>query len=392
MKRLSFRITALLLLLSWVVGAQTKTIYKKSIGTKANTTLNIKVTNLPITFEESQDDQLHFDFQLEFKNYSAREVQEIIDKIDIKTLTRENIIEYDVRSEDAISHSHYTLNSKEDNGFFIDLDDLNLGLGKKKKKVNQYKSRDSLLQEIRASETSQGSLFDMMKVLTKDGKKKKIDTKTIQVLKAKFTVKIPTHVRLNLKGEEAQVFMEDDFNQHVDISLKKGMFRAKQINNERSSINVEDLSFTAENLSIERLKLKDVSRALIGSLEKADCRFMGSRAELGYLGKGVNIQDYNSKIFFYNFDQKFEELLFKGEYTDLFVYDIENKVKIKAKGNITLKFDESNAVSRASNIGVKPQMTTTSLEKNVDEDSYGKVEVNLESGVLHVISGKKKKS
>ena len=119
-----------------------------------------------------------------------------------------------------------------------------------------------------------------------------------------------------------------------------------------------------ESIAIKQLALDDVSKGIFGSIDHTDCLFKGSRVELGYIGEEVSIQDYNSKIFFYNFDQNFKDLMFKGEYTELFVYDFEKKVKMKAKGSITLMFDEGNVISSSSK-GLKP--SNTSLEKKAKD-------------------------
>ena len=58
-------------------------------------------------------------------------------------------------------------------------------------------------------------------------------------------------------------------------------------------------------------------------------------------------------------------------------------MRLKAKGSITLMLKEGATVS-SPNRGVKPQ--TTTLEKKVKENAYGSIDMNLENGVLHVIT------
>jgi len=373
MKRLLFNTTVLVLLLTSVAVAQTKSIYKNTFPTTETTKLNLKLMNTAVFIKTSPDDQIHVNFDLEFKNHTADRVQKVLDGIQLDAQTLNKVINLSVSSKTKLRREQHELIFKE--GFVLDDD---FGLNRKK---NQYKSQDSILKDIQG--TFGNKLFDKIKIVGENGEKKDIDKKSARVIKCRLVIQIPKQIHLMLIGTDSQIFIEDNLHQRVDINLKKGLFKAKKIQHKDASLSVTDANVSVESLAIDELIIKDVSRSLFGSIEGTICKFTGSRIELGYIGKEVTIRDYNSKIFFYNFDKKFEALTFKGEYTELFVYDFEKKVRLKAKGSITLMLKEGGTVS-SSNRGVKPQ--TTSLEKKVKENAYGSIDVNLENGVLHVIT------
>jgi hypothetical protein len=377
-----FKITAILALFVSVVTAQTKTVYQKSFPTKSNTKLNLDLTNASVYIETSSNNEIQIDFSLEFKNYSTEEIQKIVDGIQVDSRTRGNIIDFRTTSKTKIARVSYALNSNE--GFVLDSDDW---WGKGGGPKNPHKTQDQVLNEIRKN-NGLGDFFKKMKILGEDGKKRPIDLKTVQTIISKFVIKVPKDVSFQLRGTETQVFVLDELTQKVDIGITKGLFQAKKITNKDSRLSGRDTNVYVESIAVNKLALDDVSKGIFGSIDHTDCMFKGSRVELGYIGPEVSIRDYNSKIYFYNFDQNFAALPFTGEYTELFVYDYEKNVKMKAKGSITLMFDDEDPFASSSK-GVKP--TTAVVETMVEKKPYGKIEVNLENGVLHVMDNKDKK-
>ena len=378
-----FKITAVFVLLISAVTAQTKTVYQKTFPTKNDTKLNLDLTNTSVYIETSSNDEIQIDFSLEFKNYSEEEIQKILDGIRVDARTQGGNIDFRTTSKTKISRVSYALNSND--GFVLDSDDW---WGKGKRIKNPHKTQAEVLKEIRKND-GLGDFFKNMKILGEDGKKRPIDLKKVQTMKSKFVIKLPKNLMFQLRGADTQVFVLDELTQQVDIIIDKGLFQAKKIVHKDSRLSGRDANIYVESIAINQLSLDDVSKGIFGSVERTNCMFKGSRVELGYIGPEVSIRDYNSKIYFYNFDQNFKDLMFKGDYTELFVYDFEKKVRMRAKGSITLMFDEGEVVS-SSLKGVKP--TTSSISKTVEDKPYGKVEVNLENGVLHVISDKEKQS
>ncbi len=379
-----YKITAVFALFISVVTAQTKTVYQKTFPTTENTKLNLDLTNASVFLETSPNDEVQIDFSLEFKNYSKEEVQKILDGIRVDARTQGGNIDFRTASKTKLSRVSYALNSKD--GFVLDSDDW---WGKGGGPKNPHKTKEGVLKEIRKND-GVGSFFEKMKILGEDGKKRPVDLKNVQTIKSKFVIKIPKDLCFQLQGKETQVFVLDELTQRADIVIFNGLFRAKNMLNKDSRLSARDTNVYVENISVKNLSLDDVSKGIFGSIEHTNCMFKGSKVELGYIGQEVSIRDYNSKIFFYNFDENFEDLVFKGEYTELFVYDFEKKVKMKAKGSITLMFDEGETVSSSSGVPVKT--LTTSITKKTKDVFYGRVEVNLENGVLHVISDKEKQS
>lgn len=377
-----FKITIVFALLMTVVTAQTKTVYQKSFTTKVNTKLNLDLTNTSVVIEVSPNNEVQIDFSLEFENYTEKGIQKVLDGIEVDARTRNNMIDFRVVSKTKIARESFVLSTND--GLILDENKINA----KNEKKNPYRTKEDVLNEIKNPRGLKKNFLENVKILKDDGTKTKIDKKDVQRMKSLFTIKIPKDLYFRLQGTESQVFIKNDLTQRAEIYIAKGLFRAKKITHKESQISSKGSNVYIESVSVDKLTLDDVSKGIFGTIDHTDCMFKGSRVELGYIGPNVSIRDYNSKIYFYNFDKNFAALPFTGEYTELFVYDYEKNVKLKAKGSITLMFDDENLFGSSSK-GVKP--TTAVVETTVEKKPYGKIEVNLENGVLHIMDQKEKK-
>jgi uncharacterized protein YdeI (YjbR/CyaY-like superfamily) len=377
-----FKITAVFALLISMVTAQTKTVYQKTFPTNSNTKLNLDLNNASVVIESSPNNEVQIDFRLEFENYTEKGIKKVLDGIEVNSRTRNNLVDFRVVSKTKIARESFLLSANE--GLILDENKIKA----KNEKKNPYRTREEVLNEIKNPNGLKKNFLENVKILKDDGTKTKFNRKDVQRMKSLFTIKIPKDLYFRLQGTETQVFVMFDLTQKAEIHMSKGMFRAKKLEHKESRVSSKGSNIYIESISADQLMLDDVSKGIFGSIAHTDCTFKGSRVELGFIGPEVSIRDYNSKIYFYNFDKNFAALPFNGEYTELFVYDYEKNVKLKAKGSITLMFDDENPFGSGSK-GVKP--TTAVVETTVKKKPYGKIEVNLENGVLHIMDNKEKK-
>lgn len=375
MKALLYSITAFLLISS-ASFAQTRSVYQQSYPTKVNTMFNLYVESVPVTIKQSKDNKIYVDLKIDFKNYSEKEIEEITDAITVNNSVNGKIIEMMIMSQNKLSHQHYVLNTKD--ALVFSLDDLKV----KTKKKQLYKSKEELLSQINNRKDARGSFLDKLKLKKDDGSESGIDFKEVQTMETEFVVKVPKQVYLKLKARDSQVFVEDDIEQNFYMDLKKGFFKAKKLNNSESALRAVDTKVEIQDVSISQLMLEDTSKSLLGSISNTKCAFRGSKVEIGSVGKNNEILDYDSKLFLYNFKNDFEKLKLQGEYTELYLFDFDRKVAMKAEGDITymVRGEDSNDIQTTLKVAV--------IEKQTDKEIYGKVSANLKKGILHVISQK----
>lgn len=373
MKRLLFNTTLIALLLTSIATAQTKTIYKKSFRTSSEEKFEFRVINAPIIFETSPDDQIHIDFSMDFENYTEKEIKKVVDQIKISTSSLDGFTRFQVESTLKLSKEQHTLNTKE--AMVFEFDDLKGS----SKKTKAHKSKDSVLKEIQKK--TKNRFLNKLKIEGKDGTRKSISKANISVMKSQFIVKIPQHVFTRVQGMDSQIFIPNDITQRIDISLTKGLINAKNITHKLADLNFEDMaSVQIESVQVKKLAMKDVSRALIGSINQTNCMFQGSRVEIGLVGKDIDIRDFSSKIFLYNFDPKFKELNLKGEYTELYLFDLGEHVELRAEGGgITLMMQEGDKSS---------EFKADMMRKMAKNSMFGQVMANIKNGILHVITDK----
>ena len=375
MKALLYKLVALLLLTT-AAHAQTRTVYKQTYPTNSNTLFNLYVENAPVIIEQSKDDKIHVDLEIKFKDYSNKEIEEIINGITVNNRLNGKMIDMMIMSKTKLSHENYVLNTEDD--LIVSFDDLKIEM----KNKQLYKSKEALLKEIKNRKDARGSFLDKIKVKQEDGSKSDLNFKEIQTMKTQFVVKLPKQIYFKLQGRESQVFIEDDLDQRFYIDLKKGLLKAKDLNNTESALRVVDTKVEVENIRLNNLSLEDTSQSLIGSISETKCKFNGSKVEIGSVGKNNEILDYDSKIYLYNFTTDFNSLKFTGDYTELFFFDFGKKVGMKAEGDITYMVREENSNKIHSTLKVAV------LERQVDKDIYGKVSAKIKNGILHVITHK----
>jgi len=375
MKALLYSIIAFLLISS-ASFAQTRSVYKQSYPTNTNTMFNLYVESAPVIIKQSKDDKIHVDLDIQFKNYSEKEIQEVLNGITVNNSVNGKIIEMMIMSQNKLSHEHYVLNTVDELVFSID--DLKV----KTKKKELYKTEEELLKEIKSRKEVRGSFLDKLKVKKDDGSESGINFKEVQTMKTEFVLKVPKQIYFKLKARESQVFIEDDIKQNFYMDLRKGFLKANKIQNSKSAIRAVDTKVEIQEVSVGELLLEDTSKSLIGSISNTKCAFRGSKVEIGSVGKNNDILDYDSKLFLYNFKEDFEKLKLKGEYTELFLFDFNRKVGMKAEGDITymVRGENSNDIQTTLKVAV--------IEKQTEKEIYGHVSANLKKGILHVISQK----
>lgn len=379
MKRLSFKLLLVLGFVTTSLFAQKETVYKKSFDTNNQTILVLNLKNTPVTIEESSDGKIHFDYSINFKKYSKRKIQKNIDKIKMKVEEDDGIIKMTCENTQFVGEFYY-ISSKE--GLVLEADYFKLA--KKKKKT--YKSKDSLLFEIK-DRGQQGirKFIKNFKIEDQKGNRRQVSTKDIKSMKSVFKIKVPSNVRIKIKGESSQVLLNYDMDVPLEADLNKGALKTKKLSSEDTNITIRNGGFEAEGITQGRYTLKDVSKCLIGEASHAVIDSEGSKVEIGEVGKQLIVKDFNSEFFFYNFSRNFKEFKVKGDYSKLLFYDLKNEISLSAFGNTTtINHDDMKSSFEPRKGGAKFKM----LEKKVKDSKtkLGHVNVDITHGIINIIS------
>lgn len=351
-------------------------ILRKSFEVNSNTVLNLDLDNVAILFEESTDGKIHFDYTMKFGRYSKRKREIIKKQAKVKVSKKNDLINLTVTNSMFVGINHKT---------YFTMDSLTSAIKgymetvKKKKYV--YKTKDSLLKEIKYSEGN--NLEDFLK---KNKKKYQDDTsyKNKKVIIKEFVIKIPKNVSIRLKALHSNITFNYELTKPLIMNTFKGVFRFKKITAKENIIISSNGIFMAEKVENGRIEFLDMSKVLIGDISNLNIATETSRIQIGEIGKNVNINDFNSKIYLYNFSENFNSFDLKGDYSKLSFYNIMEE-------NYSLNVYGHNTVLNMNNIKAsfglsKDKKLDKILEKKVKvgKVSNGNIAIELRNVILNI--------
>ncbi|MEM5566996.1 hypothetical protein WNY78_17885 [Psychroserpens sp. AS72] len=334
MKRLTFKISLLMLITSISVFAQKKTVYSEQFSADKNTTAIFNLENTTVSIETSTDGKVHFDYTLEFDGYSEKEIAEKLQNIKVEATKFENHITLISNSVTQISDVTYVYDAP--NGLVLDYD----GLHKTNDSIVR-KSRDSIIEEIRYNAFGKIKapfkyFNERFKTKDENGTLKNIRKGNVKILRSQFVIKIPPYLKLKINGKDAQITMRDDCMNELSVVLKRGYFYAKQLINEYNLFKIENANLRAEGIVGGHYDFNNISKGLIGSLQDVKITSEFSKIQIGELKEKVSITDFNSEYFFYNWNTDFKRFDLFSEYSKIHLfYPEDNDFSMKVMGNNT---------------------------------------------------------
>jgi hypothetical protein len=296
------------------------------------TTVIFNLENISIAIEESVDNKVHFDYDIEFSNYSKKEIDNFIKQFKVEAVQFENHITLQAMSLTKVVHQAYEFDTP--NGLTLDGEFFEKKDGSEK---IYRKSKDSINNEINTSDFS--FLLKKFKMLDDRGNKRKIDLDKVKMYKSRFVIKVPNYARFTINGKDAQVTFRSSMKNEISMTLKHGFFTGKQLANSRNKFKIENANFKAESLSGGSYDFINVRQGLIGSIDKVNINSEFSKIEIGEIRQDVLITDFNSEYWLYNWSKNFEQFDFYSQYSKLYYFYPETNYSLKVVGNNTINYD-----------------------------------------------------
>ncbi|WP_299334318.1 hypothetical protein [uncultured Psychroserpens sp.] len=377
MKRLTFKLLTLMLITSVSVSAQKKTVYSQSFEVNKSTATLLNLENTTVAIEASTDGKVHFDYTIEFSQYSKKEMESFLNDIKIEAVQFENTVTLNASSFQNISKVAYQLDAP----FGLTLEDTDFKFGKANDTI-QRKSKDSLLQEIRGGEFK-NLPFKNLKMLSENGEKKDIDFKRVKMYKSRFVIKLPAFVNVKIIGNQAQISFLDDVTNEISLNLKKGTLEGKYLSNNYNNFKVNDASFEFEGISGGNFSFDNVINGKIGSLQNVSINSEFSKIEIGEIQDKVSITDYNGEYWLYNWAKDFKRFDLFSEYTKLYFFYPETY-------DFSLSVIGNNTVNHFENMSITMQPTKSDEKFNMMERKAkgqghfsGAINLDMVRGILY---------
>src|SRR5690554_8129104 len=101
--KILLKIMALMLITSSTIYAQKHEVYNKSFDTNTIKTLDLNLDGTYVGIEESKDDKIHFEYSIEFDNYSKKEIEKQLEDINSSAQIVDDKLIFKTSSANALS-------------------------------------------------------------------------------------------------------------------------------------------------------------------------------------------------------------------------------------------------------------------------------------------------
>lgn len=355
--------------------AQNELVYSKTFETNASTTAIFNLENTTVAIETSKDNQIHFDYRIEFNNYSKKEVQSFLNNISVEATMYKNNITLIANSATKVTKSSYEIDSP----FGITFDSELFGNDKKKDSTIR-KSKDSIISLI--NDDSGLSILKNLKFLDDNKKKKPLDLSKVKMYKSQFVIRLPKSIKLKVVAKESQITLRDDVTNELSVNLKKGFFKAKKLLNDYNKVKIEKANFKSEGIVGGNYDFINVNNGLIGSISDVIINSELSKIQIGEIDKNNFITDFNSEYWFYNWSTNFERFDLFSQYSKIHYFYPETDYSLKVVGNNTVNyFGNTKVVMQPSKKGEKFNL----MERKAKGDTFfaGIINIDIVDGVIY---------
>jgi len=321
-----------MLITSITTFAQSELIYSKSFDTNSSTTAIFNLENTTVAIEESKDNKIHFDYRIEFSNYSKKEVKSFLDNIKVEATMFENNITLKANSATKVAKTAYSLDSP----FGLTLGSGFFKTDSIKQKIMR-KTKDSIIKLIN-NESFNNTFLKNLKVLDNDKNEKPVDFSKAKMYKSNFVIKLPKNVALNINAKESQITLRNDMTNKLSVDLKKGFLKAKTLSNDYNKVKTQNADFKANGIVGGNYDFINVASGLIGSVDQVIINSELSKIQIGEIRKNNLITDFNSEYWFYNWSSDFELFDLYSQYSTIHYFYPESDYSLKVVGNNTVNY------------------------------------------------------
>jgi hypothetical protein len=343
------------------------------VDAKTEAIFNLK--NTTVLIEPSTDGKMHFDYEVNFENYSKKDINSILSNISVTAEKFENTIT--LVSKNITKTPRVAIRYKADNGLTMS-DDL-FGFKSKDSLKVYRKSKDSLIRMM--NDNPLKNFFDKFKELDDKGNPRRISKRNVKIIRSTFVIKVPPYVPLTIKGTDTQITFADNIQNEIQLDVKRGFLRAEVLANKENYIKVRDATCRIETVLGGNFIFNNVKNGILGSINHATIDSEFSNVEIGVIGKNTKIRDFNSTYWLYNFTEDFERFNVLAEYSKLYLFYPETDYELSSIGHNTIHYiGELKITMQPNKEGEKSKM----MEHKAKTDTpAGHIDLDIVHGVLY---------
>ena len=367
--------------------SQTKKIMlKESLNADENTILNLDLDNADVHIIASADGKIHFNYEITFYNYSKRKINNLLDESVIKTSKKNNQIFLEAKNSrylniDLMYRPNVDYKNFENPINKVYKDYLKNYFKTLRDIEKLHITKDSLIEEI---DFSLGSDFNSYIKRNIDNYPLSKPLKTDKKIQKKFVIAVPTNVRLRINAIESDIKCDFDITTEFRMDSFKGNFKFRRIIGKNNKITSSNGILETDGIRNTKIDLRDMSKVNIGSISKSNIKLESSRVQIGEVGENVEINDFSSKLYLYNFNENFTKFNLTGDYSELNFYKVvENNFSMDIFGHNTVL----NMNNTKTSFGVNKEKELIKIlqkKRKENEPFLGNIEVVLRNGILNI--------
>lgn len=353
------------------------TIYKENFSTNANTTLVLNLNNTTAKVIESPDEKVYIEYTIEFKNVRKKIKERQLKHLLVSGKKEDNKITYSTKSKSNFSPSVYNHQQS-----LIDRFDKKKFLKDSLPKPVIRKSLDSILHEIKYSESIyRNKIREALNI--KPSQAERWNKSTNNLIISKMVIKIPKNIHVRATIENSNLVFMDDFYNRATMNIRNSKLRFKALGNTLSIIDFDNGYFNAETVTSGSYSFANLKEVRIGSLSNSLLNTEFTKIEIGEIGKGNKITDFNSEYYFYNWTEDFQRFDLFSEYSKIhfFYPDLNHNLEV-------IGYNTRNIVGKdAFEVTMQPKSRERnrlmSKPANPNEKSSGLIFFDIINGIIY---------
>ena len=372
-----FKLLFVLLITSLQIQAQIKEVYKESFDASNLKNLVLDLEGTYVEIEASEDNKIHFDYTIEFENYSNKDIDEILEVVKPESQIVNDKLEFKSKGSNISSDVTYSIETLY--GITFEGDYINF----KEPSTRMFRKSKQYFLEINSSSRGK-SLKEYLKNIREvddNGKKRKIDSKNVKILRANFIIKIPAHINLRLMAMNSSMTFKLDLSSQLNVNARNTSLKFQSISNALNNFDVVNGSFRCNSLNGGAYKFNHVDIVQIAAVKNLIIDGEFSTTKIGEVGEHVKIVDFNGKYWLHNFANNFKDFQMDTEYSEINIFYPEDMTyyletygndTVHSHDSITLEIEPSrkNKLSKMMVIG--------------EESNSNRIQINSVHGIVRL--------
>ncbi|MET2986410.1 hypothetical protein [Aureibaculum conchae] len=366
MRPLFYKFLVLFLFFTGSFFAQKQSVLKESIDIGTAKFLQIDIENVPLTILPSSDNRIHIDFSMEFKGFSEKEIKNNLSKVKFnKNITLDKIV-LSIKSKTTISPAEFI----SDAPLIISSATSSKSLDNKKR---VKKTKKDILESIKSTSSKEGNFMSsILKQIEND--------ENAQVKKSHFFLYIPDYLSLKIIAQRARITSSMPKSENLNLDMNGSFFKARTLI--MSNLLLKNASLLVEEIEGGNYTLNNSSNSFIGSVKNAILTLDLSKLEVGEIQENVEIKDFNSELFFYNFSNNFKTFKLNAEYSKIHFYHPESDFSYLAIGNNTVSYFDNITINMQPNKTGKKEKMVARKKKGIGKYA-GHIYFDIIHGVIY---------